>query len=168
MKLHANHRTYPSSRSLICLRVIEDGWTVRAAAEAAGCSARTAAKRLARFRAGDSRLLDRSSRPRHSPARLPHERVEAIERLRRRLRMTAAEIAEVLELPLSRAAAGCGRGRTRSRERRVLVCQHRCQSTTEPHDRRGGGVVGAMRLRLDEDVESTGNTRDRPVPGKLR
>jgi transposase InsO family protein len=41
-----------------------------------------------------------SSRPLRSPRRLPHQRVVAIERLRR-VRMTAAEIAEVLELPLS-------------------------------------------------------------------
>jgi len=45
-------------------------------------------------------LLDRSSRPRRSPSRLPQRRVQAIESLRR-LRMTAAEIAEILELPLS-------------------------------------------------------------------
>jgi transposase InsO family protein len=100
MKLHANHRTCPSSRLLICRRVLEDGWTVARAAAAAGCSARTAAKWLARFRAGDRQLLDRSSRPRQSPARLPQRRVAAIEALRR-LRMTAAEIGEVLALPLS-------------------------------------------------------------------
>lgn len=100
MKLHANHRTCPSSRRLLCRRVLEEGWTLQRAAEAAGCSVRTAAKWLARFRAGDEELLDRSSRPRHSPRQLPQQRVEAIERLRR-LRMTAAEIAEVLELPLS-------------------------------------------------------------------
>lgn len=100
MKLHANHRTCPSSRRLICRRVLEEGWTLRQAAEAAGCSVRTAAKWLARYRAGDQLLLDRSSRPRRSPRRLPQQRVVAIERLRR-VRMTAAEIAEVLELPLS-------------------------------------------------------------------
>jgi transposase InsO family protein len=100
MELHANHRTCPSSRLLICRRVLEEEWTLSAAAEAAGCSVRTAAKWLARFRAGDRRLLDRSSRPRHSPARLPQQRVDAIERLRR-LRMTASEIAELLALPLS-------------------------------------------------------------------
>src|SRR5215813_209028 len=100
MKLHTNHRTCPSSRGLICRRVLEEGWTVAAAAEAAGCSERTAAKWLARYRAGDGQLLDRSSRPRRSPSRLPQNRVAAIERLRR-VRMTAAEIAEVLELPLS-------------------------------------------------------------------
>jgi transposase InsO family protein len=100
MRLHANHRTCPSSRLLICRRVLEDGWTLRRAAEAAGCSVRTAAKWVGRFRAGDRELLDRSSRPRRSPARLSRQRVEAIEALRR-LRMTAAEIAEVLRLPRS-------------------------------------------------------------------
>jgi len=100
MKLHGNHRTCPSSRLLICRRVLEEGWTVRQAAGAAGCSERTAAKWLARFRAGDSELLDRSSCPRQSPSRLPRPIVVAIERLRR-LWMSAAEIAEVLELALS-------------------------------------------------------------------
>jgi transposase len=80
--------------------VVEQGWKVREAADAAGCSARTAAKWLARYRAGDRALLDRSSRPRRSPCRLPQQRVRAIETLRR-LRMTAAEIAEVLGLALS-------------------------------------------------------------------
>ena len=100
MKLHANSRTCPRSRLLICRRVLEEGWSLQEAADAAGCSARTAAKWLARYRGGDGCLLDRSSRPRRSPSRLPQQRVEAIEALRR-LRLTAAEIAEVLGLPLS-------------------------------------------------------------------
>jgi len=85
---------------LICRRVLEEGWTLQRAAAAAGCSLRTAAKWVRRFRDGDPLLLDRSSRPRRSPSRLPQRRVQAIESLRR-LRLTAAEIAEVLELPLS-------------------------------------------------------------------
>jgi transposase InsO family protein len=100
MQLHANHRTCPSSRLLICRRVLEEGWTLPRAAAAAGCSERTAAKWVQRFRGGDHELLDRSSRPRRSPGRLPQQRVQAIEALRR-LRMTAAEIAEILSLPLS-------------------------------------------------------------------
>jgi transposase InsO family protein len=100
MKLHANHRTCPSSRRLICRRVLEERWTLAQAADAAGCSERTAAKWLKRYREGDHELLDRSSRPRRSPRRLPAERVRAIEALRR-LWMTAAEIAEILSLPLS-------------------------------------------------------------------
>ncbi len=100
MMLHANHRTCPSSRRLICRRVLEKGWTIERAAEAAGCSERTAGKWLRRYRDGDHELLDRSSRPKRSPRRLARERVRVIESLRR-LRMTAAEIAEILELPLS-------------------------------------------------------------------
>jgi transposase InsO family protein len=80
--------------------VLEQGWTLQQAAEAAGCSVRTAAKWVRRFLDGDRALLDRSSCPRRSPTRLPQQRVQAIERLRR-LRMTGAEIAEILQLPLS-------------------------------------------------------------------
>src|SRR5262249_18126891 len=100
MNLHANSRTCPSSRRLICRRVLEQGWTVGDAAEAAGCSSRMAATWLARYRAGDLALLDRSSRPRRNPRQLASQRVDAIGALRR-LRMTASEIAEVLRLPLS-------------------------------------------------------------------
>ena len=100
MMLHANHRTCPSSRKLICRRVLEQDWTLAQAAQAAGCSQRTAGKWLKRYREGDHELLDRSSRPRRSPSRLSDERVHVIELLRR-LRMTAAEIAEILRLPLS-------------------------------------------------------------------
>ena len=100
MNLHANSRTCPRSRLLLCQRVLEEGWKLREAADAAGCSARTAAKWIGRYRAGDRELLDRSSRPQRSPLRLPRQRVQAIEALRR-LRMTGAEISEVLGLPLS-------------------------------------------------------------------
>src|SRR5215475_5821905 len=71
------------------------------AAEAAGISERTAAKWLARWRAeGAAGLADRSSAPKRRPTQLPADRVEAIEALRR-LRMTAAEIAETLGMALS-------------------------------------------------------------------
>jgi transposase InsO family protein len=100
MKLHGNARTCPRSRRLLVERV-EAGWTLRRAAAAAGVSERTAAKWCARWRAeGDQGLLDRSSRPRRQPRRTPLDRVEAVVRLRR-LRMTAAEIAETLGMALS-------------------------------------------------------------------
>ena len=100
MRLHRNHRTCPNSRRLICQRVLEEDWSLKAAAAAAGCSERTAAKWLARFRAGDHALEDRSSRPHSSPTRLPERLIEAIGALRR-LRLTAAEIAEAFGLALS-------------------------------------------------------------------
>jgi transposase InsO family protein len=99
MKLHGNARTCPNSRALIARRVLEQGWSLAAAAEAAGVSEPTARKWVRRARGGES-LADRSSRPRRSPNRLAAPLVGAIERLRR-VWMTAAEIAEILDLALS-------------------------------------------------------------------
>ncbi len=101
MNIHANARTCPKSRRLIARRIEEEGWSLAAAAEAAGVSERTAAKWIARWRAeGEAGLVDRSSAPMARPTQLPAERVAAIEALRR-LRMTAAEIAECLGMALS-------------------------------------------------------------------
>src|SRR5207237_7303808 len=55
---------------------------------------------IGRYRAGDRRLLDRSSAPRRVANRTAAERIEVIVKLRR-LRMTAAEIAETLAMPSS-------------------------------------------------------------------
>jgi transposase InsO family protein len=78
---------------------MEESWSLTQAAEAAGVSVPTARKWVRRARAGES-LEDRSSRPRRSPSRLAKRLVEAIEALRR-VWMTAAEIAEILAIPLS-------------------------------------------------------------------
>lgn len=105
MKLHANATSCPKSRLLLCRRVIDEGWTRAEAASAAGISERSAAKWLARYRAeGRDGLLDRPSTPRTSPSRVPEERVRVIAGLRR-LRMTAAEIAECLSMPISTVSA---------------------------------------------------------------
>jgi transposase InsO family protein len=101
MKLHRNARTCPNSRKLLIERVTQQGWSVTAAAEAAGVSERTVYRWLKRWRQhGALGLLDRSSRPLHSPTQLPASSVQAIRALRK-LRMTAAQIAEVLSLALS-------------------------------------------------------------------
>ena len=105
MKLHGNARTCLHGRRLIVERVLEQGWTLAAAAEAAGVSVRTVSKWLARFRAeGAEALFDRSSAPSVVPGRTPQERVELIAALRR-LRMTGVEIAETLSMPLSTVSA---------------------------------------------------------------
>ena len=105
MMLHANAKTCPNSRRLLVGRVREQGWSVTAAAEAAGVSERTAYRWLKRFRdEGEGGLLDRSSAPRRIPHKTPVERVEAIRALRR-LRMTAADIAELLSMPISTVSA---------------------------------------------------------------
>jgi transposase InsO family protein len=105
MKLHANARSCPKSRRLLVSRVRDLGWSVMAAAEAAGISERTAYRWLRRFREeGEAGLFDRPSAPKRIPHQTPAERVEAIEALRR-LRMTAAEIAELLAMPISTVSA---------------------------------------------------------------
>src|SRR6202034_2032179 len=101
MKMHANARLSLKGRELLVARVEDAGWSLSAAAEAAGISDRTARKWLARYRAeGPAGLLDRSSAPRTVANRTEERRVEVIAALRR-LRMTGAEIAETLEMALS-------------------------------------------------------------------
>ena len=101
MKLHRNAALSWRGRRQLAERVVVEGWTLKAAAEAAGVSVRCACKWAGRYRQeGEAGLLDRSSAPRRVANRTPSERVEAIVALRL-LRLTAAEIAEVLEMALS-------------------------------------------------------------------
>lgn len=105
MELHGNARTCPHSRRLAIRRVEEQGWTLAQAAAAAGVSVRTVSKWRRRFRLeGEPGLHDRSSIAELIPHRTSEERVQMIARLRR-LRMTAAEIAEVLGMPASTVSA---------------------------------------------------------------
>jgi transposase InsO family protein len=105
MKLHRNAALSWSGRLLLARRVVEQGWTVSAAATAAGVSVRCARKWVRRYRIeGKPGLEDRSSAPRRVANRTPADRVEAILALRQ-LRMTAAEIAETLAMPLSTVSA---------------------------------------------------------------
>jgi len=101
MKLHANARTCPHTRALVIRRIERKGWTLSAAAEAAGISVRTVSKWRRRYREeGEQGLLDRSSAPHRIPLRTSEERVEAIAALRRE-RLRGWEIAERLGMPVS-------------------------------------------------------------------
>jgi transposase InsO family protein len=101
MKLHANAALSWSGRRLLAERVLVEGWTLTAAAEAVGVSVRCARKWVGRYRLeGEAGLADRSSAPRRVANRTSDERVAVI-MLLRGLRMTAAEIAETLRMPLS-------------------------------------------------------------------
>jgi transposase InsO family protein len=101
MRLHGNARLSPKGRLLLCRRVLEEGWSLTAAAEAAGVSERTARKWLGRFECeGAAGLADRSSAPGRVANKTPEHTVEAIAALRR-LRFTGAQIAELLDMALS-------------------------------------------------------------------
>ena len=105
MRVHANAPLGPKGRLTMVRRVVEQGWSLARAAAAAGVSERTCGKWVARYRAeGEAGLLVRSSVPLSVPHRTPEDRVEAIAALRR-LRMTAAEIAMTLRVPLSTVSA---------------------------------------------------------------
>jgi transposase InsO family protein len=96
MTLHRKARTCPESRRLIARRVLKEGWTKKATAEAFGISEPTVAKWVRRFQQqGEAGLLDRSSAPKRVANRSPGERIEAILTLRR-VRFTGPEIAELL------------------------------------------------------------------------
>ena len=101
MNLHASAALSWTGRRRLCELVVDQGWTVVAAAAALGVSVRCARKWIGRYRVeGAAGLHDRSSAPRRVANRTADSRVEAIMKLRR-LRFTAAEIAETLAMALS-------------------------------------------------------------------
>src|SRR4051794_37121566 len=105
MQLHANAALSLNQRRRMVRRVVEHGWSLTKAAEAAEVSERTCSKWVERYRAeGEAGLRDRSSAPHSIPHRTPADRVEIIAALRR-LRMTGAEIAEGLGMALSTVSA---------------------------------------------------------------
>lgn len=104
MHLHANAKLVPSNRRLLVSRVLEEHWKVADAAAAFGISERTAYRWLARWRAGDRRLLDRSSAPKRVPRRTPRAIEALIEQLRR-LRFTSTRIAAELGMAVSTVGA---------------------------------------------------------------
>jgi transposase len=102
MRLHGNAELSLNKRRRLARRVGEHGWTLTRAARAAEVSPRTARKWVCRHRAeGELGLLDRSSRLHRSPNATPEHRVALIALLRRSTRMTGAEIAEVLQMPIT-------------------------------------------------------------------
>jgi len=101
MKLHANAALSLRQRERMVCRVLEQGWSITKAAEAAEVSDQTCSKWVRRYRVeGSLGLLDRSSAPAVVANRTGEQTIEVIAALRR-LRFTGPEIAELLDRPLS-------------------------------------------------------------------
>jgi transposase InsO family protein len=99
---HGSARLTVFGRRMVCLRVIEEGWTVTKAAWAAGVSRQTASKWVERYRSeGEQGLLDRSTRPHRSPTRLPLQLVKKVVRARVRLQWGPHRLGWSLGLPRS-------------------------------------------------------------------
>jgi transposase IS481 family protein len=99
MKLHGNARLSPKGRLLLCRRVLDDGWSLAAAAEAVGVGERTAGKWPAIAPRARPGCWTAPRRPSWSPT-TDERRIEVIAALRR-LEMTGAEIADCLGMALS-------------------------------------------------------------------
>lgn len=78
---HANAPLTPIGRKRLAALIVDDGWSIRRAAERFQVSPATASKWAARYRAGMA-LCDRSSRPLRSPNRLAKRRERRIVSLR--------------------------------------------------------------------------------------
>ncbi len=101
MKLHANAALSLKQRERMVRRVVELGWSVSSAAVAAEVSERTCSKWVCRYRQeGPAGLLDRSSAPAVVANRTDEQTIQLLAGLRR-LRFTAPELADLLDLPVS-------------------------------------------------------------------
>jgi transposase InsO family protein len=76
---HANARLTPRGRLALAQCIVEDGWTIRRAAERFQASPTTAARWATRYRQdGQAALVDRSSRPLRCPHQTPTRRERRI------------------------------------------------------------------------------------------
>lgn len=105
MNTHQNARLTVWGRAEAVRRLLQDGEPVTLVAAALHVSARTLSKWRARFLTeGPAGLLDRSSRPHHSPRCTPARIIRRMIHLRTTRRSTGPEIATALQLP--RATVG--------------------------------------------------------------
>ena len=173
MKLHGNAALSWRGRRQLTERVVVDGWTLTAAAEAAGVSVRCARKWVGRYRLeGAAGLLDRSSAPRRVANRTPADRVEAIVALRG-LRLTAAEIAETLGMALSTVSGilrrfGLGRLGRIGLERPLRYERSRPGELVHVDVKRLGRIQGGAGKRVRGGVHKHWNPRVTDLAGRRR
>jgi transposase InsO family protein len=121
---HANAPLTPVGRRRLAELIVVHGWTVRRAAERFQCSAATASKWAARYRAG-APMTDQSSRPRTYPSRTPQRLERRIIKLRYCRRWGPHRISYHLGVPRSTV------GRVLQRYRMPLLA-HLDQATGLP------------------------------------
>lgn len=103
---HPRARLNLFGRELLVRRVLVEGWSVPTAARAQGVSRATGYKWISRFRAeGRAGLVDRSSRPHHSPRLTPAAETERILAARDTWRWGSDRLGPLLGHPSSTVAA---------------------------------------------------------------
>jgi transposase InsO family protein len=157
----------------LCELVVDQGWTVTAAAQAAGVSVRRARKWIGRYRLeGLAGLRDRSSAPRRVANRTAPDRVELIIKLRR-LRFTAAEIAETLAMALSTVSGilsriGLGKLGRLGLEQPVRYERSRPGELVHIDVKKLGRIVGGAGKRIGGEGHSPYNPEYTDAAGSVR
>jgi transposase InsO family protein len=173
MKLHRNAALSWNGRRLLAERVVDQGWTIVAAAAAGGVSVRCARKWVSRYRAaGAAGLVDRSSAPARVANRTCPRRVAVIALLRG-LRMTAAEIAETLAMPLSTVSgiltrSGLGRLGRLGLEPAVRYERSRPGELVHIDVKKLGRIEGGAGKRVRDGVRQHTRRRSRDAAGVRR
>ncbi len=148
---HANAALTPRHRLRLARLVVDEGWTVAAAARFFRVSWPTADRWASRYAAmGEAGMQDRSSRPHHSPMKTPRPLVKRIIALRWRKRMGAVEIAGQLRVSASTVHSVLVRAR-------LNRLSHVDVRTGEPVRRYEHEYPGAM---IHVDVKKLGNIPD--------
>ncbi len=173
MRLHANAALSLTQRRRMVLRVIEQGWTIKAAAAAAETSSKTCGKWVSRYRAQrESGLLDHSSAPEHVANRTDERRIETIAALRR-LRFTGPEIAECLGMALSTVSGiltriGMGRLGRLGLEPAERYERERPGELVHIDVKKLGRIQGGAGKRVRDGLRQHYNPRRRDAAGVLR
>jgi transposase len=98
--VHPNAPLSPQGRWRLVRLVVEEGWPVARAAERFQVSRTTASRWVGRYRqTGRAGLLDRSSRPHHSPRRTPAPLARKVAHLRRTKRQGPVQVGARLGMP---------------------------------------------------------------------
>jgi transposase InsO family protein len=100
--VHRNAILSETGRLLLARCIVEDGWTLRRAADRFQVAVTTAARWAGRYRElGEAGMVDRSSRPHHSPNRTPTRTERRIIKVRVIRRWGPARIAYLLGMNVS-------------------------------------------------------------------
>jgi Integrase core domain/leucine-zipper of insertion element IS481 len=149
--VHANAVLTPRGRLLLARRIVDEGWPISRAAEHFRVSWPTAKRWAGRYAAmGQAGMIDRSSRPHHSPNRTPQPIVRRIVHLRWRHRLSPLAIASQLSIPASTVYAVLVRCR-------VNRLSHIDIRTGEPIRRYEHDHCGSL---IHVDVKKLGNIPD--------
>jgi transposase InsO family protein len=148
---HGNAALTPRQRLRLARKVVEEGWTVSAAADYFRVSYPTAAKWSKRLvELGAEGMADRSSRPHSHPNRTPQAVVKKIVHLRIKKRLGPVQIAGRLGMPASTVHAVLVRCR-------LNRLSHVDVKTGEPARRYEHETPGAL---IHVDVKKLGNIPD--------